>query len=132
MEGYASDANDQFADDADDYHHYFKIVCKCGDDRFRLIESNKQSVKAVCGKCGHEILLYDLSKYPAASKMPGDESFSEIKETKAGSGLPVFVMYEYGELDDDQEFDPNDITWFQVFVEASNGRLVKVFDDETA
>jgi hypothetical protein len=64
--------------------------------------------------------------------MPGDESFSEIKETKAGSGLPVFVMYEYGELDDDQEFDPNDITWFQVFVEASNGRLVKVFDDETA
>lgn len=44
----------------------------------------------------------------------------------------VYVMYEYGELDDDQQFDQNDITWCQVFIENENKQRVKVVDDETA
>ena len=44
----------------------------------------------------------------------------------------VFVSFEYGPLDDDQAFDPNDVTWFQLFTEDRAMRLVKVFDDETA
>ncbi len=31
----------------------------------------------------------------------------------------------------EDEFDRNDISWCQVFVETASGNLAKVFDDET-
>jgi len=74
--------------------------------------------------------VYDLASYPTASKGKGDEWFTELDPTKEGA-LPIYVSYEYGEFDDDQEFDQDDITWCQVFVEMGGG-LRKVFDDETA
>jgi len=68
--------------------------------------------------------------YPAACKPKGAELYVAMEVPEAPS--PVFVAYEYGELDEDQEFNADDITWCQVFVEHSAGDILKVFDDETA
>ena len=132
VDGWVVEANDRFPDEADDFHHFFKIQCECGRELFRLFESNKRSVKATCASCGRETLVYDLSRYPAASKLSGVESFVPMSVDQGDSGLRVFVMYEYGEPDEDQKFDPDDISWCQVFVESKNGQIKKVFDDETA
>ena len=124
-------AEDKFSADIDEFHHYFQIVCNaCGSRAFHLFLSDKDTVKALGAQCEKMVLIYDLALYPAATKLKDDESFSEIDLTKAGA-LPIYVSYEYGGFDDDQEFDQNDITWCQVFVEKG-GELLKVFDDETA
>jgi hypothetical protein len=77
--------------------------------------------------------VYDLSLYPAATKTAGDEDFAPL-ETSADLDVAsaVFVMYEYGELDNDEVFDANAITWCQVFVQDKSSELRCVFDDETA
>jgi hypothetical protein len=49
--------------------------------------------------------LYDLVFYPAATKGRGEEAFTPLKATRT-EVLPVYVSYEYGELDEGQEFDP--------------------------
>jgi hypothetical protein len=124
-------ADDQFPKFADDFHHYFQIVCNsCGGRLFRLFVGDKRTVNAVCEACRVNVLVYDLERYPAATKTTGEETFSENQWTTR-TALPVFVGYEYGEFDDDQEFDQNDITWCQIFV-LHEGSLVVVFDDETA
>lgn len=87
-------------------------------------------MKAICERCGAAAIVYDLTFYPAATKQKGAETFSEMDATKVGA-LAVYVGYEYGEFDEDQEIDENDITWCQVFVEL-DGELCQVFDDETA
>lgn len=124
-------AEERFSEDADEFHHYFQIVCNaCASNGFHLFLSNLDTVKAFCEMCQKEVLIYDLALYPAATKLAGDENFVELDLTKA-EALPIYVSYEYGEFGDDQEFDQNDITWCQVFVEKE-GELLKVFDDETA
>jgi hypothetical protein len=52
-------------------------------------------------------------------------------EATRAEALPVYVSCEYGQLDEDQEFDQDDITWCQVFVEKG-GQLSRIFEDETA
>ena len=75
-------------------------------------------------------MVYDLQFYPAASKSKGDEVFLEMDISKE-KPVKVYVGYEHGETDDDQEFDQNDITWCQIFADNDNG-IIKVFDVETA
>ena len=41
-------------------------------------------------------------------------------------------MYEHSELLPDQSFDPNDISWFQLWFEGDNEKLELIVDDETA
>ena len=75
-----------------------------------------------------EAAVYDLAKYPAAaSKKSGVEEFHEI-----AIGGDVYVMYEYGERDADEDFHRSDITWCQVWVERDPGKLELILDDETA
>ncbi len=130
IEAYAFEATHEFSALSDKYHHYFKIVCACGCTLFRLLTSNKASVKAVCDRCSSVLPIYDLASYPAATKLGGTETYSEMFETSQ-TPTNVFVGYEYGELDCDQDFNQDDITWCQVFVECS-GSMIKVFDEETA
>jgi hypothetical protein len=97
---------------------------------FKLSVSNLRSVQAECAVCRNVIRVYDLALYPAASKPLGSEQYQPMDVPKSPS--LVFVAFEYGELDEDQEFDTNDITWCQIFIEDDAGELLKVFDDETA
>jgi hypothetical protein len=128
--GFVRDAASGFPNDASECHHYYQIVCQCGGRDFDILVSDRQSVVAVCAACGSHVLVYDLTCYPCAVKREGAESF------RPSPSIPVrptriFVLYEYGEPEPDMEFDPNDITWCQVFAEVADGSLVKVFDDET-
>jgi hypothetical protein len=48
-------------------------------------------------------------------------------------GVYAYVMYEYGLLDAGDGFNPDDITWCQVYArDSESGRLSKVIDHETA
>jgi hypothetical protein len=125
------DASIRFINDASDYHKYYQIICRCGCKLFDLLVSDKDSVIGICSECNYRIVIYDLDYYPAATKLDGEESFARM------NGMPnrpsqVYALYEYGQLDADMEFDPNDISWFQLFSETKDGQLVKIFDDETA
>jgi hypothetical protein len=125
------DASDRFLADATDVHKHYELVCSCGHRSFELFLSNRKSVMAVCSACGAHILVYDLAHYPAAVKIAGPESFSTLDSVPTHPAH-VFIRYEYGEPEPDVDFDPNAITWCQIFVDAEDGNLVQVFDDETA
>jgi hypothetical protein len=75
-------------------------------------------------------VIYDIAYVPAAVKRSGTEVFQQLDSLEAY--VAVFVMCEYSEEEADVPFDPNDITWFQVFVLRNDGTIEKVFDDETA
>lgn len=115
----------QFRSDADEFHHYFKLRCKCGADSFELFKSDKHTVRARCQTCAREVTVYDLAYYPAATKLAGSESFRLV-----GAGK-VYMMYEYGEAEDDEVFNPDDITWCQIWL-GRQSDLELVLDDETA
>lgn len=125
------DASARFADELSEHHKFYKLVCRCGRQAFDLWISNKASVIAMCNACSKEIIVYDRAHYPAAVKSAGQETFSPLRP-EIKSPYTVFVMYEYGPLDPDQDFDRNDITWCQVFIETSSTGLIKVFDEEAA
>jgi hypothetical protein len=46
--------------------------------------------------------------------------------------VEVFVMYEYPELDEGERFNPDDITWCQVFARTPGEPARLVLEDETA
>jgi hypothetical protein len=129
IECHAVPASDTFSESADAFHHYFQVVCSCGSILFVLLMGSLRSVHAICHKCRSMICLYDLSKYPTATKEKGEEVFKVHALTMEGKA--IYVGYEYGELDDDQEFDQDDISWFELFVET-NGKPLRVFSDESA
>src|SRR5690349_13808170 len=92
---------------ADEHHPYYAVVCSCGGTWFRMFKSNHQNLRVTCKKCGTEISVYDLKSYPAASQDRGEEVFVPVFHPNGSDTVQVFVMYEYGELDDDQVFDRN-------------------------
>jgi len=61
-----------------------------------------------------------------------DGEFTPIVSPGEKSSYPVYVMYEYGMLDEGEPFIQDDITWFQAFIEDDEGRILQVLDDETA
>ena len=130
--GCVRDASSRFPNEADAHHWYYQLVCQDGSTQFQLCKGTKQTVKALCSNCAKEVIVYDLSLYPGASKIPGSQGFDSVRHPDGNDSYRVYVMYEYGELDDDQVFDPNGITWCQVFIENESGDLVKILDDETA
>jgi hypothetical protein len=133
IDGFLADATACFAGKADAAHHYYQLKCICDCVYFTLYESDRDSVRAICSQCGATIVAYDLACYPSATKLAGEESFlAMIVPDDAASPTPVFIMYEYGGLDEDQAFDRNDITWCQVFIVQESGAIACAFDDETA
>ena len=130
--GYVEDASERFARDADEYHLFYHVVCKCGDDRFLVFQSEKPALKVRCAVCRAEVVVYDTGRYPSASKSRSPDQFHQVVRSEQGDRFRVYVMYEYGQLDDGEEFDSNDITWCQVFIEDERGGLSMILDDETA
>ena len=112
-------------------HKYYGLVCPCGEEQFDLLQSNLDSVVAVCSSCKTRIILYDWALYHAAVKLKGDEEFFRMP-TQRERPSRVFVGYEYGPTEADEEFNSNDISWCQVFASTSNGEIIEVFNDETA
>lgn len=131
VDRFVRNARARFPGQHDEFHHYYQIVCRCQAERFRILISDRDSVKARCLLCARQVILYDLEHYPAASKISGPEEFQEVTSNE-GDRLRVFVRYEYGEVDEGEPFDRNDITWCQVWLEREEGKLVRIFDDETA
>ncbi len=130
IEGLVEDANNRFPDDHDDFHHYFALKCLCGGERFSLVEGSKRSLIATCERCKREWRVYDLAYYTSASKGKGEEVFDRVLVSHEQPSK-LLIGYEYGEMDDEDEFDRDDITWCSVFVD--NGvKPSRVFDDETA
>jgi hypothetical protein len=78
------------------------------------------------------ILVYDVRLYPAATpsrRAREPVSFSMGGQTHFG----VCIVYEYPELDPDQEFDQNDISWCEVYAIDEQGAVVgRVISDETS
>ena len=75
------------------------------------------------------VTIYNLSYYPAAVSIQGNDAFKALDDPS--DQIALFVMYEYGDQEPDVECDPNDITWCHIYVQRSNGDIHEVFDDET-
>jgi hypothetical protein len=130
VDGFVEPASERFSEHADDFHHFYRIVCRCRGQRFQVFLGDKKSVRVKCITCHTWITLHDLSLYPAAVTSSGVEEFQCVNDS--GGGSVVYVMYEYGERDEDETFDSNDISWCQVWIEDANGKLSRLMDDETA
>ena len=132
ISGRLRDASERFAGHADDYHLFYNVICACGHDSFSVFRSAKPALKVICARCATEVIVYDASYYPAASRNKASEKFDRVPGGHESERFQVYAMYEYGQLDDGEEFDPDDITWCQVFIENDRRQLVMILDDETA
>ena len=128
VDGFTESAGIRFAAKADECHHCFQIVCSCAQRRFHVLINNKLTVLARCVACGRQITIYDLACYPAAPKKRGSGEFRKAVDQQGA----VYVMYEYGETDEGEQFDRNDITWCQIWIEDDSGKMITLLDDETA
>lgn len=115
----------------DDYHPLYQVVCACGGRLFHVLADEMPRVVADCGACANRVTVYDVRLYPAATGGPGGD---ELHDVSGGDvAVEVFVMYEYGDPDIPDDFDPDDISWCQVFTyDARTGSVELVLDDETA
>ncbi|MDE6713680.1 MAG: hypothetical protein K2K20_08085 [Lachnospiraceae bacterium] len=116
----------------DEVHFLWKIKCECGETKFKVFTDEHPSVFCKCSRCNKDITVYELSNYPAAVKL--NEEF-EVEQVfiEGVEDFNVYAIYEYSDEfeEDDDEFDPNGITWAEVYI--GNGSIVeKIVDDETA
>lgn len=132
IDGYVRDATHRFSEEADAFHFFYQVACPCGSLLFKARKSQCESLEVECKTCGKIVSVYNLAEYPAATKLDKAEELLEISLPDGTTHGSIFVMYEYGELDEDQDFDRNDITWCGVWLEASDQSLVLILDDETA
>ena len=119
--------------ECDEYHLPYQIICKCGCEEFEIVTNPEPMVLAICSKCGETITIYNLRYYPAASLIPfnGNEiPYTSVADDKI---FNICVVYEYPELEDDEEFDQNDITWCEVYGFGVNSKKsFQIICDETA
>jgi hypothetical protein len=132
IKDFVKDASHLFERNADDSHFYYQVRCACGGQLFNWRKTDKPTVSARCCSCGQVIVVYDVSLYLAATPGKGPENAVAVRHPSGEDCLKIFAMYEYGELDSDQTFDENDISWCQIFIEDTAGMRVKILDDETA
>lgn len=113
-------------------HKLWRIACGCQAEHFDLYKSALPRVVARCRKCARDVVLYDIREYPAATVIPADDTL-RLEGDAAVEGAAVYAMYEYPELDEGEPFNPDDITWCQVFAKSNaSGEVIVVLDDETA
>ena len=116
----------------DEVHFLWKIKCECGETKFKVFTDEHPSVFCKCSKCNKDITVYDLSNYPAAVKLKKEFEVEQVF-IEDEEDFNVYAIYEYSDEfdEDDERFDPNDITWATVYI--GNGNIVKkILDDETA
>lgn len=91
------------------------------------------AVEVECSKCKERIIVYDLKYYPAATIISGSEKFEEFISIKDDVLFNVFVIYEYSELDENQEFNPDDISWCEIYgYGLKSKQIFTISNDETA
>ena len=132
LEGYVKDATAKFPSLADEYHSAVQVQCPCGCNWFTLTKGTKPSLIATCQASGHKVTVYDVSLYPAATAQKGREEFTPVRHPEGDDCFQIFAVFEYGELDDDQVFNRNDVTWCQIIIENAAGSRTTILDDETA
>jgi len=119
--------------ECDEYALCYSVTCSCGCDEFRICLSAVPSVFAHCTECGNVLTIYDVRLYPAAT--PGSDTTDSSDRFSQGGHevFSVYVVYEYGELDEDESFNQDDITWCEVYAFVKGtGTTVRVLSDETA
>ena len=115
---------------AGELSYVYKIKCSCKFEKFNIYEDEHPTIVAQCCNCNKRITLYELSYYPAATKL--NENF-KMKATDFKE-VNVYVNYEYSDdfmYEEDIEFNNNDITWAKAFVKKGD-QTIKILDDETA
>lgn len=116
----------------DEYTFIYKIKCECGETHFEVYEDKHPSVFLKCINCHREITAYDLAYYPAATKLK--DKFEKEKIYIGNiENFNVYALYQYDnefELEDDVEFDKNDISWGNIYIKNED-IINKILDDET-
>ena len=98
----------------------------CGNFNVYIDEHPTAIIK--CCSCDNEIIVYELSYYPAAIKLQGSCELSKITSGVFDS-FEICVKYEYP---DDYE-NADDISWCTVWIyNEAEKRLITVIDDETS
>lgn len=115
-----------------DYTFVHKIKCDCGEMKFKVYKDDHPSVILKCDCCNRDIVAYDLSYYPAATKVNINYNKKLIQFDKLKC-FSVYTIYQYDdefELEYDVEFNKNVISWGIIYIK--NGDFVKkILDDET-
>jgi hypothetical protein len=119
--------------DSDDYHIAYLVKCNCGCEVFKVFINEMPSVILKCNNCDNQIIVYDLKFYPAATIIPGNEKFEEYISLDGDLTFNICVIYEYSELDEGEKFNPDDITWCEVYAYGVKSKKVfEIINDETA
>jgi hypothetical protein len=119
----------------DNYHIPYNVICNCQNDEFIVLKDDRPYVNAKCSKCNNEIIVYDLSKYPAAADISTDQKMVQYLSSKGDSIFRVFIVYEYSDefSFDHKLFNNNDITACAVYGEGSKSKdFFEIINDETA
>lgn len=118
-----------------EFHIPYMVKCSCGCEEFRVYKNDLPNVYVVCESCKLKITVYDLNHYPCASIVPCDDEPSQFVSQEDEKVFNVCVIYEYSDefAFDENEFDPNDITWCHVLAFGLNSHMVyEIINDETA
>ena len=125
--------NELYKEYKDEYTFIYKVKCSCSETKFKVYKDRHPTISIQCSNCLKDIIVYDLKFYPAAVKLNKDFIKQQII-LDDNEFFEVYVIYEYDdefEIEDDVEFDPNDISWATVFIKSDKSYF-KILDDETS
>lgn len=115
-----------------DHTFIYKIKCDCGETKFKVYKDDHPSVLLKCNCCNKDIIVYNLSYYPAATKLYINYNKKQIQFVKLEC-FNVYAIYQYDDefkLEYDVEFNKNDISWGIIYIK-NNDFVKKILDDET-
>lgn len=109
------------------------VQCVCANDEFKILINELPIVDAICTKCEEKIKLYDLNFYPAATIIPASDEYIKYYSSEGDSVFNLCVLFEYPELEKDEVFDPDDISWCIIWGRGiKSGQVFEILNDETA
>ena len=115
------------------YHHSYLVKCSCGCEEFEIFINPEPMLMAKCKECGAEITVYNLRYYPAASLISFEGANTKYVSPRDDRIFNICVIYDYPELEVNEEYDQNDITWCVVYgVGIDSKDVFEILNDETA
>lgn len=134
--GFVGDVNTYFSilPKLTDYLVGYSIKCSCGCKQFSVLKNDRPLVLADCINCRKRIVLYDTKQYPYAHPSRDEGMLKEVLGPAGEKQMALCVAFEYPELEEDEEFDQNDITWAFIYGIPENNlhNSFCILDDETA
>lgn len=119
--------------ECDEYHLPYLVKCKCGCEELEIMTNPEPMVIAKCPKCGENITIYNLRYYPAAALIPHTGEETVYISPAEDNIFNICVVYEYPELEEDEEFNQNDITWCEIYgFGLKSKKVFQIISDETA